>query len=290
MDAGSETTPPQAASAEATITDAQSRPTPGPEQIAETWDALRERAPLTQCLTNIVAAPLTANVLLAVGASPAMVDNPEEAPDFAQVAQGVLVNLGTPYRETAEAMRAAVHAANRHGTPWVLDPVAAGGLAWRTRIALELLATTPPAVLRGNASEVTALTGGAGGRGVESIQTPEEALEPARGLAEELGSVVAVSGAVDHLTDGVRVVRVHNGHPWLTKVTGVGCALGALAAACTAVAEDALTGAVAATAGLTVAADAAAEASRGPGGFAVALLDELSLLTPERLAEQVRLS
>jgi hydroxyethylthiazole kinase len=263
----------------------------GPADCADALATLRERSPLVQCLTNIVVAQWTANVLLAVGAAPAMVDNPEEAGAFARIAGGVLVNLGTPYADTAAAMEQAVGAATDAGTPWVLDPVAAGALAWRTEIARKLL-SEGPTVLRGNASEVMALTGGAGGKGVDSVDTPEAALAAAVELAGLHGSVVAISGPVDHLTDGIRVVKVANGHPLLTKVTGVGCALGAMIAGFAAVLEDPLLAAVAATATLTVAADAAAEslAAAGPGSFAVALLDRLALITPGELADRVRLS
>jgi hydroxyethylthiazole kinase len=242
-----------------------------------------------QCLTNIVAAQWTANVLLAAGAVPAMVDNPREAGEFARIAGGVLVNVGTPYEETATAMRDAVGAAGDAGTPWVLDPVAAGALGWRTRLAEELLRSVSPAVVRGNASEVLALAGGLGGKGVESVDTPEAAVETAGALAGKHGCVVAVSGPVDHITDGDRLVRVANGHPLLARVTGVGCSLGALMAAFSAVTEDRLVAATAATAALTVAADVAAATAPGPGSFAVALLDELSRLTPASLASAVRL-
>jgi hydroxyethylthiazole kinase len=262
---------------------------PTPDTLAEALAAVQTRAPLVQCLTNIVVAQWTANVLLAAGAAPAMVDNPREAGEFARIAGGVLVNLGTPYEETASAMRAAVTAARDAGTAWVLDPVAAGALGWRTGLAEELLRLAPPTVLRGNASEVLALAGGLGGKGVDSTDSPEAAAETARALAAKHGCVVAVSGPVDHLTDGDRLVRVANGHPWLTRVTGVGCSLGALMAAFAAVTDDALAAAAAATAALTVAADAAAAESRGPGSFAVALLDQLSLLTPDALAARVRL-
>src|SRR4051812_49870001 len=144
---------------------------------AAALEALQDRPPLVQSLTNIVVAQWTANVLLAVGAAPAMVDNPHEAAAFARIAGGVLVNLGTPYDDTVVAMEGAVSAATDHGTPWVLDPVAAGALEWRTKVALDLLALGRPAVIRGNASEVLALTGGAGGKGVDSAPTPESAAD-----------------------------------------------------------------------------------------------------------------
>jgi hydroxyethylthiazole kinase len=260
-----------------------------PQDLADALTALRESPPLVQCLTNVVVAGWTANVLLAVGAAPAMVDNPHEAGEFAAIAGGVLVNLGTPYDDTARAMHLAVADAGRAGTPWVLDPVAAGALAWRTSLALDLLSEARPSIVRGNASEILALAGGTGGRGVESVDSPEAAAKVAMVLAAEQQSVIAVSGPVDHITDGSRMVRLSNGHPWLTRVTGGGCALGALMAAFAAVVPDAVVAAAAATATLTVAADSAAEQSRGPGSFAVALLDELALIEPADLTKRVRI-
>ena len=258
--------------------------------LGDALEAFRAQPPLVQCLTNIVVAQWTANVLLAAGAAPAMVDNPHEAADFALVAGAVLVKLGTPYDETASAMRGAVAAAAAAGTPWVLDPVAAGALRWRTELAGELLEVGRPTIIRGNASEILALAGGGGGHGVDSTDSPEAAADVARTVARGRGTVVAVSGPGDHHTAGHRLVRISNGHPWLTQVTGVGCALGALMAGFAAAVDDPLAAAVAATAMLTVSADIAAAASRGPGGFAVRLLDELSLVTPAGLADRVLLS
>jgi len=251
--------------------------------LAAALAALRAEAPLVQCLTNIVVANWTANVLLAAGAAPAMVDNAAEASLFAGIAGGVLINTGTPYLETADAMRAAASAATAAGRPWVLDPVAYG-LPWRSSIADDALAAGRPAIIRGNASEIMGLAGaGGGGRGVDSTDPTEAALEGARDLALRHGCVVAVSGPVDHITDGRRTVTVTGGHEWMTRVTGVGCSLGALMAAFAAV-VDPLDAAVAATALLCVAADRAAATTAGPGSFAVALIDQLHLLTPADVA------
>jgi hydroxyethylthiazole kinase len=261
-----------------------------PRSVGESLERLRASPPLVQCLTNIVVAQWSANVLLAAGAAPAMVDNAREAGPFAALADATLINLGTPYAETVAGMHAAVGSARANGTPWVLDPVAVGPLPWRTEVAFALLEIGSPAVIRGNASEILALAGGAGGKGVDSVETAEAALEVAQALARRHGTVVAVSGPVDHITDGNRVVRISNGHPVMTRVTGVGCALGALIAAFAGAGDDAFLSAVAGTAVMTVAADAAAASSSHPGSFAVALLDELSVLTPESLTEKVRLS
>jgi hydroxyethylthiazole kinase len=262
----------------------------GAHALGDALALLRASPPLVQCITNIVVAQWSANVLLAAGAAPAMVDNQNEAGLFAAAADAVLINLGTPYNDTAEAMLAAVTTAVANATPWVLDPVAVGPLAWRTELAHALLAVGSPTVIRGNASEILALGGGTGGKGVDSLDTPEAALTAAQSLALRYDTVVAVSGAVDHITDGNRTVRVSNGHPVMTQVTGVGCALGALIAAFAGTVDDPLIAATAATAMLTVAADGAALSSIRPGSFAVALLDELSDVSPGSLAERVRLS
>lgn len=261
-----------------------------PQDLANALAALRTRPPLVQCLTNIVAAEWTANVLLAAGAIPAMIDNPHEADEFVALAGSVLVNLGTPYDDTAIAMYRTATTAHLKKTPWVLDPVAVGALRWRTELARQLLSEAPPTIIRGNASEILALAGGTGGRGVESVDSPESAAETAVLLATQHKTVVAVSGATDHITDGRRIVRIKNGHLWLTRVTGVGCALGALMAAFAAVEPDAVVAAATATAMLTVAADAAATQARGPGSFATALLDELALIEPDALAKRVRIN
>lgn len=265
-----------------------SAPAVTPQDLALAHAMLREQVPLVQCLTNIVVANFTANLLLAAGASPAMCDNVTEAPLFAGVASGVLVNLGSPYLETIEAMRLAAPAARSAATPWVLDPVAAGGLPVRTAVAADLLAHKPT-IIRGNASEISGLSGGAGGRGVDATASPEEMLDVAGELASSVGSVVAMSGPVDHITDGTNLVRLHNGHELMTKVTGVGCALGALMAGFASVAEP-MVAATAATGLLCVAADRAVAQSKGPGSFAVELLDQLALITPDELAREVELS
>jgi hydroxyethylthiazole kinase len=245
--------------------------------------ALRDSTPLVHCLTNTVVQTITANALLAIGAAPAMVDEPAEAGAFAAVASAVLVNVGTVHQRTAEAMRIAARAATEAGTPWVLDPVAVGGLAFRTELAADLVELRPT-VVRGNASEVLALAGaGTGGRGVDSTATPEDALEAAGELARRTRGVVAVSGPVDVVTDGERVVRIGGGSPLLTRTTGAGCALGAVVAAYVATAGDLVTGTVAAHAHVALAAEAAAALADGPGTFAVRWLDALDAVDAESL-------
>ncbi|GAA1829973.1 hydroxyethylthiazole kinase [Agromyces salentinus] len=264
-------------------------------------DHVRESAPLVHCITNSVVTNFTANAVLAIGAAPAMVDIRVEAGLFAGIASGLLVNLGTPHEEQRDAAREAVAAASDAGTPWVLDPVAVGALPVRTSLAHELLAHRPTAI-RGNASEVIALAGaGAGGRGVDAADSTDAAAEAARHLALTYGSVVAVSGPIDLITDGRRTARVANGDALLTRMTGGGCALGAVTAAFLGAsrasategasrADADLTATVAATLVYTVAAELAAAVSAGPGTFGPAFLDALALVTPEQVVERARVT
>ncbi|MBF4461981.1 MULTISPECIES: hydroxyethylthiazole kinase [unclassified Rathayibacter] len=264
--------------------------TPDAASVGRDLDALRAATPLVQCITNAVVTGFTANSLLALGASPAMCDLPGEAGVFANVASATLVNLGTPGAEQREGAREAVAAASRVGTPWVLDPVAVGPLPVRTALAVELLEARP-AIIRGNASEIRALAGvGGGGRGVDSVDTAEQALDAALALARRFGAVVAVSGAVDVITDGKQLVRVSGGHPLLTRVTGGGCALGAAMAAFVGSGEhDPLRAAVAASVVWGLAAERAAAQASGPGSFAVGLLDALASLDAADVAAGARI-
>ncbi|WIE66271.1 hydroxyethylthiazole kinase [Curtobacterium sp. MCLR17_036] len=262
-------------------------------RTAELLEAVRARAPLVQCITNTVVQNVTANVLLALGASPAMVDVATEAGPFARVADALLVNTGTPHAEPRVAALEAVHAARDAGTPWVLDPVAVGSLPVRTALARELLALHPT-VLRGNASEVLALLGdSAGGRGVDSTVGTEDARVASVAASDgRLVAAVAVSGAVDLLVaPGIGVVRVANGTDLLTRITGGGCALGAVVAAFTSVVpEDAGAAAVAATAVHTIAAELAAREAGGPGTFQPLFLDRLASLTPDDVVRTARIT
>ncbi|HBV5799512.1 TPA: hydroxyethylthiazole kinase, partial [Klebsiella pneumoniae] len=175
-----------------------------PAPVAHLRHLLRAHSPLVHCMTNDVVQTFTANVLLAVGASPAMVIDPREAAQFAAIADALLINVGTLTEDRAVAMRAAVEHARQAGKPWTLDPVAVGALTVRTAFCHELLALQPAAI-RGNASEILALAGmSAGGRGVDTTDTAAAALPAAQALARQLTTIVAVTGEVDYVTDGER--------------------------------------------------------------------------------------
>ncbi|KQU03968.1 hydroxyethylthiazole kinase [Rhodococcus sp. Leaf7] len=253
--------------------------------VADALTSMRDRAPLVHAVTNYVTAGFTANVLLAAGASAAMVDNEDEAALFAGVADAVLINLGTPQPQLREVYLATASAASAAGTPWVLDPIAAGGLPWRGALARDLL-THRPAAVRGNASEIIGLDGlsaegsDSRGRGVDSSDDPADAVESARRLLSH-ATAVSASGEIDHVITADGVATITGGSALMTKVTGTGCSLGALVAAYCAAVDDYGLATIAAHTHATVAADIAAETATAPGSFAVAYLDALHAVTPD---------
>ncbi|PKA31346.1 hydroxyethylthiazole kinase [Cedecea lapagei] len=235
----------------------------------------RTRSPLTHCMTNDVVQAFTANVLLALGASPAMVIEAEEAEQFAGIADALLINVGTLTSPRAQAMRRAIERALAVGKPWTLDPVAVGALAFRTRFCQQIL-TLKPAAIRGNASEILALAGmSAGGRGVDTTDTAASALPAAQALARQTNAIVAVTGEVDYVTDGQRTKTIAGGDPMMTRVVGTGCALSAVVAASCSLPGDRLDNVAAACGWMKRAGSVAAAHSAGPGSFASAFIDAL---------------
>lgn len=253
-------------------------------------EKIRTAAPLVLSLTNSVVQPLTANLLLAAGAVPAMLNDAEEAVEMLRGgAAALLVNLGTLTRDQGLAMQAAVQEAGRLDIPWVLDPVAVGALSLRTRLA-EQLKEGKPRIIRGNASEIMALAGYSSvTKGPESTSSSADAVHAARELALHTGAAVLVTGRTDYSTDGDRVIATENGHAMMSRITGAGCSMGALAAACSAVSPSPLQAAVSTAVLMGIAGELAFEQSPAPGSFAVSLLDCLYGLSPEQAAQKARI-
>ncbi|MEY8711561.1 hydroxyethylthiazole kinase [Mangrovibacter phragmitis] len=253
-------------------------------QAATVLQHFRTHRPLVHCLTNDVVQTFTANTLLALRASPAMVPDEQEAAQFAALADALLINVGTLTTPRAAGMMAAIHAANNAGKPWALDPVAVGALQLRTTFAHQACELRPAAI-RGNASEIMALAGsGTGGRGVDSLQPAEQAIDAAVRLARSSGAVVAVTGEVDYVTDGERTLAVPGGDVLMTYVVGTGCALSAVVAASCALPGDRLVNVAGACRIMSCAGELAVAASRGPGSFVPAMLDALWNLNEGALA------
>ena len=257
--------------------------------------AVRQQSPLVHNITNFVVMNYSANALLAVGASPVMAHAKEEVQDMVGIAQALVLNIGTLEPDWIESMRLALQAARARGVPVVLDPVGAGATPYRNAAIGELLRSGAPSVVRGNGSEVMSVAGlAAATRGVDSAASSGEALDAARALARDLQAVVCISGADDHVVDaGGRWATLSNGHPWMTKITGVGCSASAIVGAFTAVQSDPWRAALAAMAVLGVVGELAAErtqaAGAGVGRMQIELLDGLQLLDEAGFRSRLKL-
>jgi hydroxyethylthiazole kinase len=258
--------------------------------VWRTLSALRTARPLVHNITNYVVMNSTANALLALGASPAMVHAAEEVEDFAAISQALVINIGTLSPPWVAAMKLAAARMVAERRPWVLDPVGAGATPYRSAVAADL-ALRRPKVIRGNASEILSLARAAAEttRGVDSTQGSEAAVEAARALARATAAAVAVTGAVDYVTDGERTAACHNGHALMTRVTGMGCAATAVIGACMAVESDPLTAALHGLAMLGVAGELAAARAAGPGTMQVGVYDALANLDRETIERRVRI-
>lgn len=245
-------------------------------EVVDVFRKLRGARPRVHCLTNSVAQPFTANLLLAAGAIPSMSASPEEIESFVARAGALLVNLGTLDAERRAALPLALRAAAKAGVPVVLDPVFVDASPHRLALAREIMERAP-AVLRMNAGEFQALAG----------RSPT--LAHVREFAKAKRCIVALTGASDIVSDADTMIRVRNGHGLMAQVTGMGCASGALIAALLALCANPMLAAVSGLAAIGVAGEIAAETARGPGSFAAGILDALHALDGKVLEARARL-
>jgi hydroxyethylthiazole kinase len=249
---------------------------------------IRERKPLVHQITNYVVMNETANATLAIGALPVMAHALQEVEEMASAASALVLNIGTLSDEWIEAMIAAGRAANAAGVPIVLDPVGAGATEYRTDTCRRLLDVLELAVVRGNSAEIATLAGRqAEIRGVEAVGMGGGP-DLAREASNALGCVVAVTGPVDHVSDGETVNSVANGHELMGTVTGTGCMATAITGCFLGVQPHALTAATGALVAFGVAGEDAAGSAQGPGSFHVGLYDALYALDPDTLDSRAR--
>jgi hydroxyethylthiazole kinase len=248
-----------------------------PRDAARLLARLRAEGTRVHAITNAAAQVLTANLLLAAGGTPSLTVAPDEVSAFTRRAGALLVNLGTLDADRRAAIPWAIATARAAGSPWVLDPVFADTSPSRLDLARLALAGGP-AILRCNGAEFAAIAGEASSPGAIA----------AFGRAH--GTVVAVTGPTDEITDGNRRIALSNGHSMMSRVTAMGCAGGALAAAFAALEPDALQAAAAALLVLDVAGEIGGERAEGPGSFPAAFLDALHALDEGAIVARARVS
>ncbi len=257
---------------------------------ATSLDRIRERTPLIHNITNFVVMNDTANVLLAIGASPVMAHAHEEVREMVGFAGALVLNIGTLEQDWIESMLLAGHEANARGVPIVLDPVGAGATRLRTETTERLLDELKIAVVRGNAGEL-AMIAGLGGqvRGVDSVSanSPDGA---ALRVASRTGGAAVASGVVDYVAGGGRLAEIHNGHALMGRITGSGCMATAMVGAFLAVESDPFLAAAEAMIAFGVAGEIAAEKSAGPGTFRQQLMDAVAGLDGDAVRARARAS
>jgi hydroxyethylthiazole kinase len=264
------------------------------EETITLLERVRKQAPLVHNITNFVVMNSTANILLAAGASPVMAHCRAEVEEMAAMAGALVLNIGTLQEDWVASMIAAGRSVRQKGIPIVLDPVGAGATTLRTSAVKQILAACSVSVLRGNASEILSLeSAGIRTRGVDSsLGLTDAGVSAAVSMARSRGLIVAVSGETDCITDGRRVYRVANGHPLMTKVTGVGCGLSSVCGAFCAVAEkaDHLSATAAAFAFYGLCAELAVQTSALPGSFFTAFLDRLYSTGAQEIEKGLKVS
>lgn len=246
---------------------------------AELITHVRERRPRVHCITNTVAQAFTANMLLALGAIPSMTTSPEEVAPFVERADALVINLGTLDRERREACEIAIAKAGAVAAPWVLDPVFVDRSETRAAFASTLVGRHPQAI-RLNDAEFATLAG---------------ADRDMARFALNHRTVIGLTGATDVVDDGRRRVMISNGDALMSKVTAMGCAASAIVAACLALDRDAANANPwrATGAGLVilgVAGEVAAAHARGPGSFAVEIIDAIHRLDRTTLISRARVT
>lgn len=254
------------------------------EILAGIFTELRSKRPLVQAITNYVTINDCANILLSLGASPAMCEARDEVEEFAAVADAVYLNIGTLTAEQKEAMLIAAASAARAGKPVVLDPVAVGGIRRKSEFINQLLTAHKAAIIKGNTGEIKSMAGFDGEvRGVDSADDGANIIEACIKLAREYDTVAVATGMIDTISDGTRTVQIQNGHPGLTMITGTGCMLGAMTAAAAAVEKDFFQAACTAVLAMGIAGEMAALGMDQilPGTYRARLFDSIYQLSEE---------
>lgn len=267
------------------------------EICANLTEEVHTISPLVHHITNYVTVNDCANITLGIGASPIMADSAEEAADITKISSALVLNMGTLNERTVPSMIQAGKAANAANIPVVFDPVGAGASNFRNETAKKIVDEVKLTVLRGNISEIRFLSGlSSETKGVDASQSDlhesETAKDIAASLAKKLDCVVAITGAIDVVSDGKQTFCIENGHAKLSSLTGTGCMSSSLTGSfCGAAPKKPLASAIAALLCMGIAGEIAFEKAGqiGNGSFRCALHDAISQMSPEILRKRAKL-
>lgn len=254
---------------------------------------VKEDHPLVHHITNYVTANDSANIVLALGGSPVMADDPKEVEEMVSIASALVLNLGTLKERSIESLILAGKKANSLNIPVVLDPVGVGATTLRNKTVERILKEVKLSVLRGNMSEIKNICGiEASTRGVDSVDNSiDGGKEIAIELARRLNCTVVITGAVDIISNGQSVYYINNGHERLSGITGTGCMASSLIGLCCGTGEENIYGAIAGIMIMGIAGEKAANRLKeheGLGSFKVYLMDEISNFRSNDIKERGR--
>lgn len=264
-------------------------------RAAQLLDGIRSKKPLVHNITNYVTVNDCANVILAIGASPIMADDIDEAADITAISSALVINIGTLNRRTVESMLSAGKRANALGIPVIFDPVGAGASALRNETTKAILRDIKISILRGNLSEISYIAGiSANTKGVDASEADIAANNGkavAAAVAKKFGCVAAVTGAQDIIADGEHIAVISNGHRMLSSVTGTGCMTTALVGSFKGAGQDAFAAAVGGIAAMGIAGEIAYEnaGNRGTGSYRTAIIDAVSQLDSKIFLERAKI-
>jgi hydroxyethylthiazole kinase len=265
-------------------------------KTSELISEVRSQKPLIHNITNYVTVNDCANVVLAMGASPIMADDIDEAADITAISSALVINIGTLNKRTVESMLQAGKKANELDIPVVFDPVGAGASRLRNETTKAILDSVKINVLRGNLSEISYIAGlSATTKGVDASDSDinsNDGIAVAKAVASKLGCVVAITGATDVISDGEKVVTISNGHKMLSNVTGTGCMTTALVGSFCGATKDYFKAAVAGVSAMGIAGESALEeaVNNGTGSYHIAIIDAISQMNENTFRERARLN
>lgn len=253
--------------------------------IADNLDKIKATNPLVHNITNIVVANITANALIAIGASPIMAHAKEEVAQMVGISKALVLNIGTLSESIVESMLIAGKEANRLNIPVILDPVGAGATEYRNSVVKKIAREIKLSAVRGNASEIANMSGvQMQTKGVDSTGEVKNIIDISKSLANNLNCTVCASGAEDIATDGKETYLIKNGDIMLTKITGSGCISTALMGAFLCVDDNPLRAVVSGAVFMGICGELAAKISTLQGIFQVALFNELSDFGKDKLS------
>ncbi len=259
---------------------------------ASVWqdiELIRSQSPLIHNITNYVAMNISANALLALGASPVMAHSQQEMKEMVSHSGALVLNIGTLSHHWVESMQKAADIAIQKKKPVILDPVGCGASQYRTDVARELLEMNRTTIVKANGSEVLSLCGGWGAnRGVDSTVSSRHAWEHAQKFSRERNLIVVVTGERDYIVAGDRSWVVRNGSALMPKVTAMGCTASAVVGAFCAVNPIYWVGAVHAMAVMGLCGEMAEKLCQGPGTFVPHFLDALFTIDLAYIEENLK--